>query len=97
MVERGVLHKLDREVQINLPLAQMRPPRPSYNRGLAGSSWEARETDVASALQGGLGDCWFLSAIAALSEEPKRVRSLFLNNQAHDDGGFRIKFYKSGR
>ena len=30
--------------------------------------------------QGGLGNCWFLSAASALAEVPGRLENIFLNN-----------------
>ena len=36
--------------------------------------------------QGQIGDCYFLSSIAALAERPDRIRNMFLNDDANDYG-----------
>lgn len=33
--------------------------------------------------QGEIGDCYFLSSLAALAERPERIRSMFLNEDAN--------------
>jgi len=44
-------------------------------------------------LQGGLGDCWLLSAISALAEFPTYLENIFLNNTLSVDGKYVIKLY----
>lgn len=34
-------------------------------------------------IQGQLGDCYFLSSLAALAEHPQRVRNIFLNRECN--------------
>ena len=46
--------------------------------------------------QGALGNCWFLSAIAALSEEPGRIESIFVENDKTDQGIYAVNFYTLG-
>ena len=43
--------------------------------------------------QGGLGDCWFLAACAALAEVPERIESVFVNKEYSKAGIFRTKFW----
>lgn len=43
--------------------------------------------------QGGLGDCWFLAACAALAEVPERIESVFVNKEYSKNGIFRTKFW----
>ena len=44
--------------------------------------------------QGGTGDCWLLSGIAALAEHPERVESLFMDHKANPRGGpYRVKLF----
>lgn len=47
--------------------------------------------------QGGLGDCYFLAAIAALAEDPKRVENLFLNDKRQlGKGYYGVRWYNFG-
>jgi hypothetical protein len=46
--------------------------------------------------QGGLGDCWFLSAASALAEEGSRIREVFNGRGKQDDGFYVLKFYVMG-
>ena len=43
--------------------------------------------------QGGLGDCWLLAALAALSEQPHYIRSIFLTAQLNPRGKYQLRFY----
>lgn len=47
--------------------------------------------------QGQLGDCWFLSAIAATAEQPQRIKNVIVNTEYSDQGIFRFKFYNRGK
>jgi calpain-15 len=46
--------------------------------------------------QGALGDCWFLCAIAALTEFPKLVLDLIETEEINEHGVYRVKFCKNG-
>lgn len=47
--------------------------------------------------QGGLGDCWYLAAMAAIGEWPDRIKTI-LNNQKSwpKDGQFKVNLYAYG-
>ena len=47
-------------------------------------------------LQGGLGDCYFLSAIAGLAEYPDRIKKLFLTRHVNDEGIYCIALCING-
>lgn len=40
-----------------------------------------------------LGDCWFLAAVSAISEEPDRIYRVFDNKDYSNKGIFRIYFW----
>jgi len=48
--------------------------------------------------QGTIGDCWFLSAISALSEVPGRIERIFHNpdNELSPNGIYAVKFWTLG-
>jgi hypothetical protein len=46
--------------------------------------------------QGMLGDCWFLSAAAAVAEKPNRIKNVLVNDDYSEQGIFRFKFYIKG-
>eukprot|EP00928_Gymnodinium_smaydae_P063236 TRINITY_DN4688_c0_g1_i3.p1 TRINITY_DN4688_c0_g1~~TRINITY_DN4688_c0_g1_i3.p1 ORF type:complete len:494 (+),score=115.80 TRINITY_DN4688_c0_g1_i3:141-1622(+) len=52
-----------------------------------------REVDAADIFQGGLGDCWLLSAFSALAEFPDALMSLFKQRALSDDGKYEITLY----
>lgn len=41
-------------------------------------------------LQGNLGDCYFLSSISAISENPHRIERLFLTKNYNKEGMYSI-------
>lgn len=46
--------------------------------------------------QGQLGDCYFLAAISALAEHPKRIQRLFLTKKNHGNGLFAVAMCING-
>ena len=46
--------------------------------------------------QGRLSDGYMLSALAAISEKPSRVRKLFVTDKLHQPGIFAVIVYKNG-
>jgi hypothetical protein len=54
--------------------------------------------EAADILQGGLGDCWFLSSLAALAEYPKLIEALFpiFSREYHESGVYFVRFCKNG-
>lgn len=47
--------------------------------------------------QGQLGDCWFLSAVASIAENPRLVEQLFITKEVNDEGVYKIRICKSGQ
>mmetsp|Transcript_13890 Transcript_13890/g.26293 ORF Transcript_13890/g.26293 Transcript_13890/m.26293 type:complete len:1904 (+) Transcript_13890:1-5712(+) len=62
-------------------------------RGLEPKLFED-EIEPADIRQGALGDCWFLSAIAVLSQHRKRLESIFLSH-TDNQGVYSLRFYKN--
>ena len=46
--------------------------------------------------QGQIGDCYFLSSLAALAEKPERIRDLFLSQEANQYGVYGANLFKNG-
>eukprot|EP00929_Paragymnodinium_shiwhaense_P119068 TRINITY_DN90957_c0_g1_i1.p1 TRINITY_DN90957_c0_g1~~TRINITY_DN90957_c0_g1_i1.p1 ORF type:complete len:702 (-),score=115.06 TRINITY_DN90957_c0_g1_i1:215-2320(-) len=46
--------------------------------------------------QGRIGDCYFLSACAALAEEPSRIKRLFRQQDVTEDGVYCVSLMKNG-
>eukprot|EP00930_Biecheleria_cincta_P080550 TRINITY_DN6889_c0_g1_i2.p1 TRINITY_DN6889_c0_g1~~TRINITY_DN6889_c0_g1_i2.p1 ORF type:complete len:1395 (+),score=236.57 TRINITY_DN6889_c0_g1_i2:28-4185(+) len=47
--------------------------------------------------QGALGDCWLLAALAALAEQPNRVKQLFGDCEYNELGVYEVNCFKNGR
>lgn len=47
--------------------------------------------------QGYLGDCYFLAALAALSERPDRIFSLFLTKEKNPENYYSVKLLYKGK
>ncbi len=47
-------------------------------------------------IQGGLGDCYLLSAISALAERPNIIERLFLSRKANDEGIYGVWLCDTG-
>jgi len=41
-------------------------------------------------LQGGLGDCYLLAALASLAEKPERIKDLFLTQEPNEEGLYHV-------
>ena len=55
------------------------------------------EAEVGKLVQGGLSDVWFLSAVAVLLTNPKKLRELFVQTGQEDpEGRFALQFYRDG-
>jgi len=52
--------------------------------------------DINDIEQGSLGDCWFLSALASVAENPDRVKRLFDRDVKSEHGGYGIFIYVMG-
>lgn len=60
--------------------------------------WGEKGIRPAAVQQGGLGDCWFLSAMAALAEWKDRVQKSFNGQESYAaDGLFQVNFYTAGK
>jgi len=47
-------------------------------------------------VQGVLGNCYFLSALSAIAENPKRVEALFATKETNKAGCYQMYFYING-
>lgn len=47
-------------------------------------------------VQGKLGDCYFLGSLAAIAENPRRIKSFFRNNIENDKGVYCVTFFYKG-
>ena len=47
--------------------------------------------------QGQLGDCYFLSSLAALAEQPDRIKRMFLSLEVNDAGVYGAFMAKNGQ
>jgi len=46
--------------------------------------------------QGALGNCYYLATLAAIAENPQRIKDMFIDDEANDAGCYVIKFYVNG-
>lgn len=46
--------------------------------------------------QGQIGDCYFLSSLAALAEHPDRIRNMFVQQEAAENGLYATRMFKNG-
>mmetsp|Transcript_25732 Transcript_25732/g.74450 ORF Transcript_25732/g.74450 Transcript_25732/m.74450 type:complete len:495 (-) Transcript_25732:45-1529(-) len=69
--------------------------RPGRGMGLLDNTQLAlfRSVDAADILQGGLGDCWLLSAFAAMAEYPNALMGLFQQKTLTESGEYDITLY----
>ena len=47
-------------------------------------------------LQGRLGNCWFMSALACIAENPETVQRLFIDSEVNESGFYRVRVNKGG-
>ena len=52
--------------------------------------------DAGDITQGLLGDCYLLSAMAALAEQPKRIKDIFLSKSVTQSGAYAVRLYANG-
>ena len=52
--------------------------------------------DAGDITQGLLGDCFLLSALAALAEQPKRIKDMFLSKSVTQSGAYAVRLYVNG-
>jgi hypothetical protein len=71
--------------------------RPSELDGSSPSLWGTRGVLPSGVNQGGLGDCWFLAAAAAIAEHPERIKKIFTNKDYSAEGIFELTFHKKGK
>ncbi len=50
-----------------------------------------------SIIQGFLGDCYFLAALAALAERPDRIFNLFLEHERNESNFYSVKMLYKGK
>jgi len=57
-------------------------------------------TDAANpgdVVQGGLGDCWFLSALSCVASRPDLLQGLFASTEYASKGIYTVRFFKNGK
>ena len=52
-----------------------------------GSEEKVAPNDI---VQGGLGDCWFMSAAASYAEVPDRIKKVFLTEELNQKGVYAV-------
>jgi len=52
--------------------------------------------EPADIIQGSLGDCYFLSTLAALAEKPRRIRKLFESHRPNEQGCYGVRVCNMG-
>ena len=70
----------------------------AYDRNTAKPDWvlwlDPGPSDV---IQGSLGDCWFLSAVAAVAERPALLRNVFVTKDTSPTGAYQIRLCMAGK
>ena len=52
--------------------------------------------DVRDISQGQLGDCWYMSSIAALATRPELIQKIFRTSSINPDGYYELFYYEAG-
>ena len=70
-----------------------RRPQQIYPDGQS-SLWGTAGKPIPNGIQQGfLGDCWFLAACSAVSEEAERIENIFVDKSINSKGIYRLKFW----
>ena len=67
-----------------------------FDTSRAPSLWGDTDIQPDGIKQGGLGNCWFLSAAAAMAEYPERIRKVFTNQSYPSNGLFMVEMFLRG-
>ena len=69
---------------------------PELNREAGGLALFVDKIEPSDIQQGGLGDCYFLSVLSMLAENPHRVRKLFAHHEVLPEGIYGVNLTKNG-
>jgi len=83
----------DGRTERNFQRARLHWERPPPDRRLTGADGRYAATDLR---QGSLGDCWFISAVAVVSERRDLVERLFVVDDASAEGAYACRLFLDG-
>eukprot|EP00667_Euglena_gracilis_P008703 EG_transcript_8814 len=66
--------------------------RPPFWAVVRGDGYRAEDLQ-----QGGVGDCWFLSALAVVAERPDLIAKLMATAEANEQGCYEVRLFLDGR